>query len=264
VWLDGHARVLVDMGSGSLLRFEQGGARIEDLDVVLFSHFHVDHSADFPALVKASYFSGRKRDLPVFGPTGNATMPGTDAFVRALFAGPQGAFRYLNGYLNGEESYRIRPHEVSADDRAKKAVWNRNGLQLVAVPVHHGPIPALAWRVEISGHVLVFSGDMNGDYHTLPGLAKGADLLVAHNAVPEGATGAARNLHMPPSVIGRIAGEADVKFLVLSHFMRRTLGREIGSEREIRKYYHGPLAFADDGACFAPWGSGDLGVSDQP
>ena len=55
VWQDGRARILVDMGSGSMLRYEESGARIEDLDVVLLTHLHVDHSADLPALIKASY-----------------------------------------------------------------------------------------------------------------------------------------------------------------------------------------------------------------
>ena len=41
-----------------------------------------------------------------------------------------------------------------------------------------------------------------------------ADLFIAHNAVPEGATGVERQLHMPPSVIGQIAAEAHVKNLV--------------------------------------------------
>jgi ribonuclease BN (tRNA processing enzyme) len=51
-------------------------------------------------------------------------------------------------------------------------------------------------------------------------------LFIAHNAVPEGATGVERRLHMPPSVIGQIAQEAHVKRLVLSPRMLRTLGKE--------------------------------------
>ena len=75
VWQDGKARVLVDMGAGSLLRFEQSGADLNDIEVILMSHFHVDHSNDLPALIKASFFSGRHKDLPVYGPTGNHLMP---------------------------------------------------------------------------------------------------------------------------------------------------------------------------------------------
>ena len=249
VWQEGKARLLVDMGPGSMLRYEQSGAHIEDLDVILLTHLHVDHSGDLPALVKASYFSDRSRDLPVYGPSGNSLMPDTAAFVQSLFADPQGAFRYLAGYLTGEESFRLLPHVISADGKTVRQVF-QDGYRVSAVPVHHGPIPALAWRVDIGGKALVFSGDMNGDDHTLPVLAAGADVLVAHHAIPEEATGAARNLHMPPSVIGEIAAQAKVKRLVLSHRMRRTLGREKESEREIRKHYSGPLVFSNDGQCF--------------
>ena len=80
--------------------------------------------------------------------------------------------------------------------------------------------------------------------------AAGVDLLVAHNAVPQDAKGVERKLHMPPSVIGEIAAEAKVKQLVLSHRMKRTLGREAEAKQEIRKRYAGPLAFAEDGQCF--------------
>jgi len=252
LWQDGRARVLVDMGAGSLLRFEQGGARVEDLDVVLLSHLHVDHSADLPALIKGSYFSSRLRDLPLFGPTGNRLMPGTVAFVHDLFGARHGAFRYLSDYLDGGEAYRLRPAEVPADGRALSRPWQGEGLRVAAVPVHHGPVPALAWRVALADRVVVFSGDMNGDNHTLAGLARGADLLVAHHAIPEGAGGVARELHMPPSVIGRIAAEAGVRQLLLSHRMKRTLGHEAESTAQIRRHYAGPLAFAEDGRCYTP------------
>jgi phosphoribosyl 1,2-cyclic phosphodiesterase len=44
VWENGQARVLVDAGGGSALRFGESGAQMSQLDVLLFSHFHVDHS----------------------------------------------------------------------------------------------------------------------------------------------------------------------------------------------------------------------------
>lgn len=250
VWQDGQARILVDMGPGSMLRYEESGARIEDLDVVLLTHLHVDHSADLPALIKAAFFTDRTRDLPIYGPTGNALMPGTAAFVQTLFAESAGAYRYLAGYLTGDESFRLLPHDVAAEGTAVQSVVEGQGFKVTAVPVHHGSIPALAWRVDIAGRALAFSGDMNGDKHTLPKLAARVGLLVAHHAIPQGAGSVERNLHMPPSVIGEIAAEVQVKQVVLSHRMKRTLGREAESKREIRKHYAGPLVFAEDGQCF--------------
>jgi ribonuclease BN (tRNA processing enzyme) len=250
VWRDGHARVLIDLGPGSMLRFEQSGARVEDLQVILLTHLHVDHSADLPALIKASFFTERHVDLPVYGPTGNEVMPGTHAFVDSLFNNTNGAFRYLGSYLTGDERYRLLAHDIPAQGKTPRTAIDDARFRLTAVPVHHGPIPALAWRIDIAGRSIVFSGDMNGDNHTLETLAAGSDLLVAHHAVPEEAQGVERNLHMPPSVIGRIAATAKVKQLVLSHRMNRTLGREKESTRFIRNDYAGPMAFADDGQCF--------------
>lgn len=250
VWQNGKARILVDMGGGSSLRFEQSGASLNDLDVILMTHFHADHSNDLPALIKASYFTDRARDLPLYGPTGNSLMPSATAFVQRLL-GPDGAFAYLSDYLDGRESYRLLPHDVEASGKRQQQVMSEP-YRVTAVPVVHGPIPALAWRVEIGGHSLVFSGDMNNQNDALAGLAKQADILIAHHAIPEQAGAIARRLHMPPSVIGQIAARAGVKQLVLSHRMNRTLGLESASEKQVRQTYAGPMYFADDLQCFRP------------
>jgi ribonuclease BN (tRNA processing enzyme) len=96
----------------------------------------------------------------------------------------------------------------------------------------------------------VFSGDTDGNNGNLEILANDADLFVAHNAIPEGETGAARELHMPPSVIGHIAGTAHVKALVLSHRMLRSLGHEVETRARIAAAYSGPVTFANDLDCF--------------
>ena len=95
------------------------------------------------------------------------------------------------------------------------------------------------------------SGDTNGEGGGLTQLATNADLFIAHNAVPEGAIGIERSLHMPPSVIGQIAGDAHVKHLVLSHRMLRTLGKENQTQSEIEKRFSGPMEFANDLDCFS-------------
>lgn len=250
VWVDEQPRVLVDAGGGSALRFGESGAQMSQLDVILFSHFHVDHSGDFAALIKSSWFEDRKRDLPIYGPGGNEFMPSTTEFVTDLF-GDKGAYGYLSELLvPGEEaSYKMKPHNVAVEEKPVP-VLHDDGVSASAVHVTHGGVPALAWRVEVGGKAIVFSGDTNGVGEGLPRLASKADLFVAHNAVPEGATGVERRLHMPPSVIGEIAAKAEVKELVLSHRMLRTLGKEQQTLAEIRKSYTGPVVFANDLDCF--------------
>ncbi len=218
-------------------------------DVFLFSHFHVDHSSDFPALIFSSWFEDRKRPLPVYGPTGNDFMPSTTEFVHDLFADPHGAWRYLSELTEpGQGSYQLQPHNV-APSSTPVLIFRNTNMALYAVTVIHGQVPALAWRIEIGGKRIVFSGDTNGEGEGLTQLASNADLFVAHNAVPEGATGVERRLHMPPSVIGATAADAHVKQLVLSHRMLRTLGKENETQTEIKRRYSGPIQFANDLDC---------------
>ena len=250
IWNKGKARLLIDIGSGSMFQFEQSGASLNDLEAIMLSHMHVDHSNDLPVLIKASFFSNRNSNLYIYGPTGNRFMPSATNFVQSLFGDDQGAFQYLSSYLNGNDSYQLLPYDVDATRKKEDVVMSNSKYRLTAVPVHHGSIPALAWKVEIAGKRIVFSGDMNNDNDTLSILAKKADLLVAHNAVPEDARGVARNLHMPPSVIGQIAAKAQVKQLVISHRMNRTIGHENATTAQIRKQYQGPMQFADDLQCF--------------
>jgi len=251
LWEDGQAKALIDAGGGSALRFGESGAQMSQLEVIFFSHFHVDHSGDFSALIKSSWFEDRKTPLPIYGPSGNDFMPSTTEFVSDFFGDKHGAYRYLSELLEPEEdgSYKMQPHNVEASS-TPIAVFHNADLAASAVRVIHGGVPALAWRIETRGKAIVFSGDTNGEGAGLVKLATNADLFVAHNAVPEGVTGVERNLHMPPSVIGEIAQEAHVKELVLSHRMLRTLGKEAQTESEIRKRYAGPLQFANDLDCF--------------
>ena len=251
VWQDGQPRVLIDSGGGSALRFGQAGAHVAQLDAVLFTHLHIDHSADFPALIKSSYFEERKLPLPVYGPPGNENYPSTTGFVASLFDRKRGVYRYLAGFLAGKDGgYLLQAHDVALTAREIKTVVTARDLVLDATQVIHGGVPAIAWRVSTGGRVIVFSGDTNGDNGNLERLAAGADLFLAHNAVPEGETGAARQLHMPPSVIGRIARTAGVGRVVLSHRMLRTLGRESETRFVIAQVYSGPVEFAEDLDCF--------------
>ena len=253
IWDRGKARVIVDAGGGSALRFGESGAHISQLDVFLFSHFHIDHSGDFPALVFSSWFGDRTRPLPIYGPSGNQYMPSTTEFVHDLFSDPHGAWRYLSDMVepNPQGTYQLQPHDV-APSPAPVLVLRNAGMALYAVSVVHGAFPALAWRVDIGGKRIVFSGDTNGDGAGLTQLATNADLFIAHNAVPEDATGVERRLHMPPSVIGTTAANAHVHQLVLSHRMLRTLGpeKQQQTQAEIRRSYSGPLQFANDLDCF--------------
>ena len=250
LWLDDKATVIVDAGPGTVQRFKQSGARFEDVELILFTHFHVDHSADFPTYIKGSYFTDRNTNLHIIGPSGNALLPSADAFVERMFDAVNGVYPYLNEYIDhdAQSDYKIVPHTIpwSEKNLEIRTVYETADYDVKAVSVHHGPLPALGYRIETAGCVISFTGDMNGSLGRMPALARDSDILVAHNAVPEDATGVATNLHMKPSYIGAMAAEAGVKQLVLSHLMRRTINRKDETLRIIRQKYKGTVIFLDD------------------
>ncbi|VAW75099.1 Arylsulfatase [hydrothermal vent metagenome] len=247
IWINNKARILVDAGSGSSFNFEKTGANINDLKAILLTHLHVDHSADIPAYIKASFFTDRDKDLLILGPAGNQRMPSTQQFIHNLF-GKKSAFRYLNDYLDPaqQNEYHIRVKNIALSQKKIFQHTISTNLKVKATAVHHGPIAAIAWRVDVADCSITFSGDMSNQYKTIAALAKNTNLFVAHNAIPETATGVAAFLHMRPSAIGTIANKATVKKLVLSHRMNRTIGKEKNTLSFIKKHYKGEIQFAND------------------
>ncbi len=241
LWIEDKARLMVDMGSGSMLRFEQSNAKLEDLEAVVLTHLHIDHSVDLPAFIKAGYFSSRKQSLDIIGPQGNAYFPSINEFIHILF-GEHGAYRYMQDVLTQEsDSFTIVPLTVSTSMRKEYGDFS-----LEMVEVHHGIVPALAVKIIIGQKSIVISGDTNNANHRLEKLAKDADLFVAHHAIPQSTNGYAAQLHMSPAIIGAVAKKAHVKKLLLTHRMNRTIGHEKQTLREIKKNYKGKVIFAED------------------
>ena len=252
VWIDGHARVLIDAGGGVFLRYGESGAQMEDLDLVAITHLHTDHVADLPALLKGATFSDRQRTLPVSGPSGNKQFPAIGQFLNTEFGAKAGAYRYLSGLLDGRgDSFKLRPIEIKVAAAQPTTVFKSAELRVQAIGVPHGPVPALGYRVEAGGHSIVFSGDQNGSNPAFWALAQDADLLVMAHAVPEVADAVALNLHAKPSTIGKGAAEAKVRRLVLSHLMARSLKTLDDNLALIRKYYAGPIDVAADLDCYS-------------
>jgi ribonuclease BN (tRNA processing enzyme) len=252
VFIDNHARLLVDPGAGSSVSFDRAGARFADLDAVVFTSLLAHQTAEFPAFIKGSYFAGRERPLPVFGPDGSGPYPDTETFVDRLI-GPDGAYPYLADFLTPRSSggYKVNPRNVPATGQRRWAQFGSDQLRLSAIPVHHGAVPALAWRVDIGDQSIVFAGSFSNKTGVVPGFARGADALVIHHSIPEGTRGEPTDLHVAPSQIGRIASQAEARMLILSHRMLRTRGIESISREAIAQHYSGPVLFANDLEC---WG----------
>ena len=243
LWIDNKARLLIDCGSGSMLRFEESGAKLKDLEAILLTHMHIDHVVDLPAYVKAGYFSSRSASLSIVGPYGNNSFPSVTEYLNLLF-GKNGAYRYMQDVLTPQsDSFQIKALEVNAPN-IKHLDFKDFSLDIVNV--YHGIVPALAYKITVGKKTVLISGDTSDKEKGLDKLAQNIDLFVAHHAVAEKTNPYAADLHMTPSIIGRLAQKAKAKTLLLTHRMKRTLGKETQSLNEIRKSYKGKVIFAED------------------
>jgi ribonuclease BN (tRNA processing enzyme) len=244
LWVGGEAKVLVDMGGGTYLRFGQSQAKLADLAMVGISHLHPDHVSDLPALLWLSR-QARTESLPIVGPSGNEAAPNFPTFLSRLFDEKNGAFQVLGASLGAAQGNGVRL-DVGVVDVTKtepSTVLDRPGMTVTAMGIPHGNMPALAYRVQTRDVSVVFSTDQNGTNPRFVNFAKGANVLVMHLAIAAGATSP---LHAAPAVVGRIAQDAGVGRLIVSHIGLFDLDPAIA---ELKKAYTGPLTIGADLQC---------------
>ena len=94
--------------------------------------------------------------------------------------------------------------------------------------------------VQTRGVSAVFSSDQNGTNPKFVEFAKGANVLIMHLAI---AAGASSPLHASPAVVGRIAQDAGIGRLIVSHIGQYDLEPAIA---ELKKAYTGPLTIGAD------------------
>jgi ribonuclease BN (tRNA processing enzyme) len=253
LWIDGKARMLVDMGGGAYLRFGQSGAKLSDLALIAISHLHPDHVSDLPALLWLSH-QVRKEPLPIVGPSagtgisgpaGNDVAPDFPTFLARMFDEKNGAFQVMGATLGASKGNGV-PLKISVADVLKSepsTVFEGQGLKVTAFGIPHANMPTLAYRVETSDGTIVFSSDQNGTNPKFVDFARDADVLIMHLAIAAGATSP---LHAAPAVVGRIAQQAHVGRLIVSHIGLFDLNAAIA---ELKTAYTGPLIIGADLQC---------------
>ncbi len=192
----GDKTVLIDLGPGTLRRMVEAGAGIPDIDAVSISHFHPDHIADFVPLIFASKYapgSCRTRDLTVVAPNG----------FGELYAGLIEVF----GDWIVPQAYRLDIREAAGQP------IDLGPCSVTTAPVNHNP-ESIAMRFEGDGASFVYSGDTDRS-DNLVALATGADLLLLECSFPDDMKVPG---HLTPSEAGRLARDAGVSHLVLTHF----------------------------------------------
>ena len=229
---DGSARVLVDCGWGVARRIYAAGMLPSMIDTLCFTHMHSDHITDTADFIIMRWTGGATKPLTVYGPEGTrATM---DGFMAAL--------KLDIGYRlahHGEKlsvpGATVDVIEVPATAEASP-VATVGELAIEAFEVDHFPVvPALGFRFRRGGRTVVFSGDTTA-CPTLAAASKEADVLVceamntdmmranierlrAVNPTTAGLLQDAIDYHSPVSDIAKLARDAGVKKLVLSHLI---------------------------------------------
>jgi ribonuclease BN (tRNA processing enzyme) len=229
------------------LRFGQSGAKLSDLSLVAISHLHPDHVSDLPAPLWLSN-QVRQQPLPIVGPSGNGTAPGFPTFLSRLFDEKSGAFQVLGPTLGASQGnlgggVRLDVNVVDMTKDEPSTVFERGGLTLTALRIPHGNMPTLAYRVQTRDVSVVFSSDQTGTDPKFIEFAKGENLLIMHMAIGAGTTSP---LHASPAVVGRVARDAAVGRLILSHIGLFDVDAAVA---EVKKSYLGPLTVGADLQC---------------
>jgi ribonuclease BN (tRNA processing enzyme) len=246
VFLDGVPRALVDVGPGAFVRLGEMGIDLHHVDTVLITHLHIDHSGDLPGFMKSRDLNfDEPLTFRIFGPSGAGDYPSTTALVEDLF-GAHGAFAYLRTFRNHLDLEAV--DLPIAPDAPIHEVLRDGDFHVTSIAVDHGDAPAVAYRIEHAGHVVVVSGDLASKNDNLVHLAEGADLLVYDTSVldPPDSPAQLYDLHTAPRRIGEVAAKAHVKSLLLSHIPPGVEKSEDAVLRSIRAGYGGPTRFASD------------------
>ncbi len=214
-WLvvDGQG-VLLDPGPGALVRLvRQPGApdSVDDVDTVLLSHLHLDHTADLAPLLFASHsvLARNPRPLRLWGPPGLATYLGKLGEVYGDWLAPR-ARELVVRELAAGDVLPLGP----AGGRVTSFAANHDESRFGGV--------CLGFRVvDAAGAVLTYSGD-TGPCPELTAAARGSQVLVVECSTPDELASPG---HMCPSRVAELCRETRPGRVVLTHLYPLVAGR---------------------------------------
>lgn len=185
-------KVLIDCGSGVLAQLERH-CQVTDLAAVIITHHHHDHIADLGALGYAALLGGlagtRQQPLPVYLPE----LP--DSLSEFYAMDPWLEFHAIH---EGTELSIL-------------------GMNVTFAPTLH-PAECYAIRIEHNAGVFVYSAD-SACCASLVQHAHAADLFLCEASMYRSQVEAAERAgHLTSEQCGRLAAEAGVKRLAITHF----------------------------------------------
>jgi ribonuclease BN (tRNA processing enzyme) len=197
--------VLIDCGASSLPALKRSGIALNDIELILITHFHGDHFAGLPFFLLDAQFSRRTRPLIIAGPEG-IEMRLTQV-MEAMFE---------------NSSKTEQKFELSVLPLKPQETSSFGGVEVTPYPVVHGNSggPFLAYRVEAEGRVLAYTADTEWTDALVP-LGRGADLFIAEAYTYE------RNVrnHLSLKTLQTHLADIAPKRLVLTHLSADMLSR---------------------------------------
>ena len=252
---DGRAYVL-DCGLGVTDQFARTGIPFAAVQSVGITHHHPDHNIEYGPFILIAWVQGLRTSLRTFGPPPLKQM--TEDLLRAYKA----TIDFWVADLKVKPLMSPEVSEVSTDG----TVMQDEHVKVSSAIVQHPPVrPALAYRFDFKDRSIVFSGD-TAPVKAVTQLAQGADILV-HEAMYVPALEAyirdriakgspirfddymahMRVDHSPVEDVGRIAQEAGVRTLVLSHLTPGIDGIQDETWRELAaRHFRGEIVVARD------------------
>lgn len=242
---------LVDAGEGVSRQLVRAGLKAPDVDVVILTHLHDDHTAGLAGLMTLAY-SLRAQAMKIIGP------PRTEALVDATIA----SLAANAEIRKAENNLSTTPEGVfSTMDVDPGLIYSDESLRVFAVENTHytvrGRVPqdplarrnkSYSLRFETPDKVIAFTGD-TGPSEAVQALADGADILVAEmvtesdlRKLPPAIAALVRLGHLSPAQVGELAVNANVATVVLSH-----IGIVSPSDlAEIRAQFSGRIVHGED------------------
>jgi ribonuclease BN (tRNA processing enzyme) len=231
--LNSKESFLLDCGGTTVQQFAKINFDYTKIDHILISHPHADHLGGFISLIFAIKLESMFSKVSVKHKLREKTL-----YIHG-YPGFLEDYKLLRRIMSGEadENYPIKVFE----HKNQKIKYPKFILETKIVGHAEKLFTSIAFRLETDKKVFVYSGDSRY-CDALIKLARGADLFLCDSSSME--KGLGTGYHLTPEGAGKIAQEAGVKKLVLTHFYDVMPQNQV--LKNAKKYFSGKIILAKD------------------